>query len=436
MPNQFKTIAACIVVCALGLLLSGCGDGSRDTVNGPASGWFSTWGTANYAVFPDGPLTQNGFSPNTAAFINNEASAQSFRMMVHPSTGGERLRLKFSNYFGDRPLLLENISAALRLLPTGPAINPGSRVAVTFGGASEVTIPAGEEVTSDAVNFSWAFGDDVAVSFYVPGPTGPISWHAEAFATQYLSLPGTGDVSDDPTGAALTSVDRGWFFLSGMDAQLSEAPSYSIAAFGDSITDGFSGTPELNHRYADFLARRLQNAGYDVGVVNAGINSNRVLSGGALEGAAGIERFARDVIQRSGVRSVFILLGTNDLSAGFAAEEVYTGLLNLADQAHAAGICTLVSTILPRNDPPFPFGWDAAAEEPERQKLNQMILASNAFDAVADVASAMSNPLFPDQPLQAYFVEGLHPNSLGMQVLADAIPLEPLLLSPLGQCQR
>ncbi len=423
-----------LLLCAL---LIACQGGSRETAStAPSTDWFSTWGTAIYTTFPNGPLAQDGFSPNTALFTNNEAVAQSFRMLIHPSTGGDRLRLRFSNRFGDRPLTLENVSVALSLLPTGPAIDPSTRMPVTFTGSTDITIPAGTVATSDPVELAWSFGDDIAVSFYAPGPTGPMSWHAEAFAVQYVSLPGSGDLSDDPTGAALSSVERGWFFLSGMDAQKADAPQYSVATFGDSITDGFAGTPELNHRYPDFLARRLQSAGADVGVVNVGINSNKVLSGGVADGAAGILRFGYDVVERSGIDSVFILLGTNDLSAGVPAETVYAGLINLAAQAHAAGICTLVGTILPRNDPPIPFGWDAATEEPERQQLNALIRQSEAFDAVADVASAMANPLLPSQPLQAYFVEGLHPNSVGMQVLAEAIPLEPLLRPPLGSCNR
>ncbi len=434
--SQFGRLshAFSLLICAL---VAACQGASREASLPPAEGeWFSTWGTAIYSTFPNGPLAQDGFSPNTAAFIGNEAVAQSFRMIVHPSTGGDRLRLTFSNRFGDRPLLLENVSVALRLLPSGPAIDPTTQTAVTFDGRTHVSIPAGSEVASDAAELTWAFGDDIAVSFYAPGPTGPMSWHAEAFAVQYLSLPGSGDLTADPSGIGLSSIERGWFFLSAVDAQREETAQYSVATFGDSITDGFAGTPELNHRYPDFLARRLQAAGADVGVVNVGINSNKVLSGGMADGAAGITRFSYDVIERSGVDAVFILLGTNDLSAGVPAETVYAGLLDLAKQAHAAGICTLVGTILPRNDPPEPFGWDAATEEPERQKLNQLILQSTVFDAVADVASALANPLLPSQPLQAYFVEGLHPNSVGMQVLADAIPLEPLLRPPLGSCSR
>ncbi len=109
-----------------------------------------------------------------------------------------------------------------------------------------------------------------------------------------------------------------------------------------------------------------------------------------------MQRFARDVLNRSNARAVFILLGTNDLSFPKTAGEIYDGLVTMARQAQAQGLCVMVSTILPRNDPPLPFGWDAATEEPERQRLNQMILASTEFDAVADLASSFNAlPLAP-----------------------------------------
>ncbi|MGB1558260.1 MAG: hypothetical protein ACPHCJ_10795, partial [Oceanococcaceae bacterium] len=55
-------------------------------------------------------------------------------------------------------------------------------------------------------------------------------------------------------------------------------------------------------------------------------------------------------------------------------------------------------------------------------------------DAVVDLAAAMANPLFPEQPNPVYFAEGLHPNSVGMQALAAAIPLDLVLPPPYGDC--
>lgn len=400
----------------------------------PASRWISSWGTSIYTHFPNGPLTQSEASPNTGLFIGEEAWNQSFRMMIHPTTPGDQVRIRFSNVFGDRPLVLENANVALRVAPTGPAVAPGSLVPLTFDGKDQVTIPPGEQVTSDGVDFSYEFGDTLAVSFHVPGPSGPMSWHAEAFATQYLSVPNSGNVTMDETGANFLNVDRGWFFLSGMESRVL-APERgpvrpgTIVAFGDSITDGFVSTFELNERWPDFLAERIQQAGLPVGVVNAGINSNTVTEPDdpITRGQAGVRRFYRDALEQEGVKSVFVLLGSNDISSDVSAETIYQGLVDLADQAHAVGVPIVVSTILPRSDPPVPFGWNAPVHEPIRQALNRMILESEVFDAVVDLSTVMENPLVPNQPFLPYYTEALHPNPVGMRVIANAIPLETLI---------
>ena len=436
----YKAMAA-----ALCVLLASCNSGGQST-NTPddQTHWYASWGTANYTTFPNGPLSTASLSPNTAAFLNNEAVDQSFRMMIHPTVRGDRVRLLFSNVYGDRPLTLSNANIAQRSIILGAAIDNATLTPLTFSGKDAVTIPPGEEVFTDGVNFNHEVGDNLAVSFHIPGPSGPMSWHAEAFSLQYISLPDSGDVTRDSSGLSFLSVDRGWFFLSGMQSQQlspspSEASPFTIVAFGDSITDGFISTPELNHRWPDFLARRLQDAGISAGVVNAGINSNTVtpVRDPVTAGEPAITRFFRDVASRGSVRSVFVLLGTNDIVSGASAEEIYAGLLDLRDQAHEQGICIVVSTLLPRNDPPAPFGWSPLLHAPVREALNDMIRSSNDFDAVTDaLAEAMENPLLDNQPNNLLFVEGLHPNTLGMKVLADAVPLETLLPPPVGICNR
>lgn len=122
-------------------------------------------------------------------------------------------------------------------------------------------------------------------------------------------------------------------------------------------------------------------------------------------------------------------------SASAGSEVINTGLVTIAGLARAKGVCVVVSTVLPRNDPSLLFDWDAATEEPQRQRLNELILASTDFDATLDLAAAVASPGATNQPFQPFFVEGLYPNSVGYQVMADAIPLESLLPPPLGRCR-
>jgi lysophospholipase L1-like esterase len=53
----------------------------------------------------------------------------------------------------------------------------------------------------------------------------------------------------------------------------------AVVTFGDSITDGNASTPGANHRWPDFLARRLAKASSPVvAVLTEGICGAKVLS--------------------------------------------------------------------------------------------------------------------------------------------------------------
>ena len=61
-------------------------------------------------------------------------------------------------------------------------------------------MPAGAAVWSDAVDLPFASnasaadlaGRKLAVSFHVAGESGPMTWHAKALTTSYVSRPGAG----------------------------------------------------------------------------------------------------------------------------------------------------------------------------------------------------------------------------------------------------
>lgn len=434
----------------IALLLVACGDSSirqqiRDDdgtggVRPPemvgAQQWLGSWAAAPYGPYPLGPL--NGNLPNlpvppTTFFINNEARNQSFRMMVHPTLGGSTLRVRFSNLKGTQPLTISAANVALRLAPFLAAID--TPVPLRFGGQASVTIPVGAEAVSDAADLSFAPGDDLAISFHLPGPSGPMTWHAVSFASSYVAPPNTGDTSAETTGAAFTQLTIGWFFISGVDV-LGPLEGGTIVALGDSITDGTFSTPDQNDRWPDLLARRLQAANIPYGVLNQGINSNTVVTPReANAGDPAVQRFERDVLQRSGVRTLIVLEGTNDI--GFAnakAGPVFAGLTQIAQRARAAGLCVVVATLLPRNDPPGLFGWDAATDGPERLAYNAAIRSSPDFDTVVDWARTMESSPGSEQPNPMLFVEGLHPNPLGFERMADALVLADLLPPPHGRC--
>ncbi len=81
--------------------------------------------------------------------------------------------------------------------------------------------------------------------------------------------------------------------------------------FGDSIADGDGSTVDANHRWPDFLAARLVEAGgAPVGVLNAGISGAQLLNDRMGANAA---RFERDALSIPGVETVVVMIGINDI---------------------------------------------------------------------------------------------------------------------------
>lgn len=443
MDNTFSRLSR-LLAGAVVVVLAACGSDPASDLSQTAPDtegrWVGSWSAAPYGPFPAGPLTGT-LPPELAslttpgAFEAEQAKDQSFRMVIHPTLGADTLRIRLSNLMGERPVTFEPVRVARRALPAvGAAILPSTDRQVRFAGESTVTTAPGAEAISDPVALDFAAGDDLVISFRVQGESGPMTWHAVSFDTQFVSAPGSGDRTEDVTGAAFPFVTLGWFFLSGVDVLREDSPG-AIVMLGDSITDGAYQVPATNTRYPDAFARRLQAAGIPMGVLNQGINSNTVTraSTAASAGPPAVDRFDRDVLERAGVRSVLLFEGTNDLTAGASADAIFAGLRELVSRAQRAGLCVVMGTIPPRDD--LTFGWDRTTMEPERQALNARIRAQDDIAAVVDFDAVLGNPLAPTRPNPAlYFPDLLHPNSLGFIAMADAIPMQALVPPPAGNC--
>lgn len=404
------------------------------------SEWVGSWSAAPYGPFPNGPLSSLlpvDVLSNTSYFPNNEAQEQSFRMIISPTASGEIVRLRFSNLKGSKPVTLEPVTLAKRL--AGPALVPGSETTLTFRGQKGISIPVGEEVISDAVPFKYSFGESLAVSFRVKGNSGPMTWHAVSFGLNYISLPGRGDVTADPSGVNFSQVNTGWFFLSGLDVYSPDSNG-AVVTLGDSITDGAYVVPETNTRWPDFVAQKLNSAGIQMAILNQGINSNTVTSaaireGEIFKGPSAEERFDRDVLGRSGVKTLILFEGTNDLGAGLPAEEIFAGIQRIANRAKSAGLCVYLGTIMPRAD--VALGWNPSTMEPQRRKLNQLIRSNNTADGVIDFESALASPIDPNLPNPIYFFPDLlHPNSVGFSMMANKVPVNALSREVDGSCTQ
>ncbi len=89
---------------------------------------------------------------------------QTLRLIVHPTLGGERLRVVLSNNFGTAPLVIGAASVALRARDA--VIVANSSRALRFSGSASTTIPAGAIIISDPVDLALPAAADLVVDFF------------------------------------------------------------------------------------------------------------------------------------------------------------------------------------------------------------------------------------------------------------------------------
>jgi lysophospholipase L1-like esterase len=377
------------------------------TVTKPST-WVGTWSAA-----ANGGTSATGYAGYT------------IRNLVHTSVGGDRVRVKVSNAFGTAPVLIAHTTVGLQKLPASAAIAAGTLRDVTFGGQQGVTIPAGAEVYSDPVKLPLADAADLFVTTFTPDPSGPVTYHAAGMSTSYYATDGT-DHAADLGASGLPLTTGSWHYVTEVDVQPGESPG-AVVTLGDSITDGINSTSGTNRRWPDLLATRLREQPGNrsrIGVLNAGISGNRVLLDGA--GVRATARLDRDVLQRTGARTLIVLEGINDIQQTphqLDPDKIIAGLKELTDRAHAAGLRVLGGTVTPFK------GWYTydASEEAAREGVNRWIRESGAFDAVVDFDAAIRDPADPQRMLPAYDSgDHLHPGDAGYQAMADAVDLREL----------
>jgi lysophospholipase L1-like esterase len=384
----------------------------KSSVAAPPDSWVATWGSSQMAAwgaenFPKQPL--NGTT---------------LRQVVRVSIGGEKLRLRLSNAFGDSPLILRSVSIG----PSSKAgvIDPHTQIPVLFSGNASAMIPAGAEYLSDAVSMTVPPLSDVTITMLIERAPHTITTHSGAHATSWLA---SGNHVLDPQLSSPESFTH-WFFLAGVEVQAASNSS-TVVAFGDSITDGHGSLTDADDRWPDILAARLSKA--HIGVVNRGIGGNRVLQDGL--GPNALARFDRDVLATPGARYLIVFEGVNDIGGldrteAHAAEthnalvrEIEAAYVQIAARAHSQGIAVFGATVTAFRDSDYYHPSDQT--EADRNALNQWIRTSGVFDAVIDFDKVTRDPLRPDHLDPAVDCgDHLHPNPTGYKRMGELISLD------------
>src|SRR5689334_1867294 len=117
------------ILAALATILLGA---ARATPN-----WVSSWAAAQTVV-----------DAKDALPVGQDLT---LRQLVRVTTGGNAIRVRISNAFGNAPLDIRGIHVARASSPASSRIDVASDKAVTFNGAADVSIPAGADYLSDPI---------------------------------------------------------------------------------------------------------------------------------------------------------------------------------------------------------------------------------------------------------------------------------------------
>ena len=411
--------------------------------------WVTSWISSVQGPYPVGNPSAQPLMTGVFPQPDQGARDQSFRLMVRPDLWGPQARIRLSNALGTQPVTFADVYMGVQ--QGSSQVMQGSNRPVTFGGQRRVSVPAGQSVWSDPVDLPfvrpdtlpWLEGRRLAVSFHVPGPSGPMTWHAKALTTSYVTAPGAGSQGHREEESAFTYSTASWFFLDAVDMK-APADTRVVVGFGDSITDGTAYTMNGDDRWPDVLSRRLHRAyGQKVVVLNAGIGGNQVVGPAQYSpsqpfpgGPSALMRLDRDVLSLSGVTTVIWLEGTNDFSKNgnasvdAVAQGMREGVASMRQHwPHVRVLgATLVSAVGTTSE-----AHAFAEHDDKRRALNEFIRHAGVFDGVVEFDAATLDP--STGAMQPAFVhdtttggpgDKLHPNRLGYQAMGMAVDLQAL----------
>jgi hypothetical protein len=390
----------------------------------PHSKWAASWTTAPQGTWRGSGSTQTNalvnfafpLIPGATPIANN----QTLRMIVKPDIWGDTMRVRLMNTWSPNAITIGHVTIGLQSF-SGATV-AGTNTTVRFNGGMAVTIPAAldatgkrinnGEVVSDPVHVSWAKtpagdgdgdrddrvnpvleGRNLAISMYLPIPSGPLTTHSTALVESFLGAPQSGDHTMDDGDDAFPYETSVFFLVDAVDVVAADDTRVLVGA-GSSSVDGSITTPGNNDRFLNWMSRRLHAAyGQHVSVVNEGIGGDvaAIPVGAEKRPLTEVmaERFDRDVLGVSGITDAVFYVGTNDWGDGIPPNESIASLTAMAAKLHALGLNAIGGTLI------SDVGQNGTDNNTmtAHNTISQFILNSNGvYDSVADFYDATRDP--------------------------------------------
>jgi F5/8 type C domain len=351
---------------ALHVLAFGTQPAATTTVGSTAANWVGTWAA------PADTTTGSTASP---AFAN-----KTLREVIRPTfqgTGtGAQIRVRLTNTQAASAVTFTAVTLAAQATGTGPA-TVATPVTLKFDGATGVTLPPGSELYSDPITLPASSGGsgNFVVSMFIPGTAAIAPQHTSPSndtagpATFVASGNDTADTAG--SGTTWTSSTNNWYYLEDADVTSVDTTGPSeqgtVVVLGDQTS---LGTGANGHTWSDDLPAALTATSGVADTTPGGIvdlSTTGATTADALAGLAGT------VEDEPNVRSVFIDLGTNDLSSGTGYKTYETQLTSLISALKAitfngSTIQIYVTTIVPDTTTAF-----TSTQELNREAANNDI---------------------------------------------------------------
>ena len=198
------------------------------------STYCTTWSSSQF-------LTQTKNLP-PIKFSNN-----SIREIVHISTSGENIRIKFTNKYGSSNLQILSANIAYSKSQGSGEIDLDTLTQLTFQGKENITIFPGEEIYSDTFSYPLKPLSQVAISIYFGETPEEITGHSHSQTFSFLE---EGNKINKKQFSKDIKVTH-WYILSAIE--ITSLPrKKAVVCFGDSITDGHGSEYDKQSRWTNF----------------------------------------------------------------------------------------------------------------------------------------------------------------------------------------